>query len=71
MTIKAITFDFWSTLYKGGNVDQNQRLLDLKQAVERGSGASFDLSQVKAAVIGARDMWRQTWSIVPFPPTNG
>jgi putative hydrolase of the HAD superfamily len=61
LTIKAITFDFWSTLYKGGNVDQNQRLLDLQQAVERGSGASFDLSQIKAAVIGARNMWRQTW----------
>ena len=61
MTIKAITFDFWATLYKSKTVDYAQRLLELKEEIEQGSGTAYELEQVKAAVRAARDTWRQTW----------
>ncbi|MEW5956498.1 MAG: HAD family hydrolase [Chloroflexota bacterium] len=61
MTIKAITFDFWSTLYRSAPVDYAQRLRHLQQAVEQGSGATFEPEQFKAAVTVARDAWTQIW----------
>lgn len=61
MTIKAITFDFWSTLYKSKTVDFTKRLLKLKEAVEARSRTTFDLEQFKAAVKVARETWDQTW----------
>ncbi len=61
MPIQAITFDFWSTLYRGQTVDYTQRLLTLKESVERGSGTTFSLEQFKAAVEIARQTWSRTW----------
>ncbi|MBN1218967.1 MAG: HAD family hydrolase [Anaerolineae bacterium] len=59
--IKAITFDFWSTLYQSKTVDYNQRLLQLKHAVEQHSGNTFDLEQFQAAMRVARETWSRTW----------
>lgn len=61
MTIQAITYDFWSTLYRSQTIDYSQRLLRLKERVEQGSGTTFDLEQFKEAVAVARHTWSQTW----------
>lgn len=62
MPIKAITFDFWSTLYKSKTVDYAKRLLQLKESVERGSGATLTPEQFEAAVRIARETWSRTWA---------
>ena len=61
MTIKAITFDFWATLYKPKTVDYNKRLLLLKETVEVHSESIFELEQFKNAVKVARETWSKTW----------
>ncbi|MCG3211123.1 MAG: Phosphoglycolate phosphatase [Anaerolineae bacterium] len=63
MSINAITFDFWQTLYKNRPVDHSARLYQLKADIERGSGQSFTVEQIKAAVGVARDTWSRTWAI--------
>jgi putative hydrolase of the HAD superfamily len=62
LTIKAITFDFWATLYKPKTIDYTQRLLQLKESVEQHSGNSFDLVQFQAAVKVARKTWSRIWT---------
>ncbi len=61
MTIKAITFDFWSTLYTSKTTDYTERLRLLKTEVEEGSGVDFEQDQFEAAVKAAREIWRRTW----------
>jgi putative hydrolase of the HAD superfamily len=61
LPIKAITFDFWSTLYKTVTSNHLQRLQGLKDSVEQSSGATFEFDQFKAAVIATRNTWRQIW----------
>ncbi len=61
LTIKAITFDFWATLYKSKTVDYNKRLLALKELVEQYSGATFSVEQFGAAMKLARRTWGETW----------
>lgn len=61
MSITAITFDFWSTLYQSQAVDYNQRLLELREAIEQRRGGTFDLEQLRGAVRVARQRWRQIW----------
>jgi HAD superfamily hydrolase (TIGR01549 family) len=61
LTIKAITFDFWSTLYQSKTIDYTERLFLLKEAVEQRSGDTFGLDQFQAAVGVARETWKQTW----------
>jgi putative hydrolase of the HAD superfamily len=61
LTIKAITFDFWSTLYQSKTIDYTKRLFQLKEVVEQHSGDTFDLEQFQAAVGVARETWKQTW----------
>ncbi|MBN1995483.1 MAG: HAD family hydrolase [Anaerolineae bacterium] len=61
MTIKAITFDFWATLYQPKTVNYNQRLYQLKEAIEAYSGETFDLAQFQAAVQTARTTWSRAW----------
>jgi FMN phosphatase YigB (HAD superfamily) len=63
LSIKAITFDFWSTLYKAKTVDYSERIARLKEKVERRSGLSFEMSQFEAAVQTARDTWSRTWTV--------
>jgi HAD superfamily hydrolase (TIGR01549 family) len=61
LTVKAITFDFWSTLYQNKVIDYTKRLLELKEAVEECCGAGFSREQFEAAVKVARQTWGQTW----------
>lgn len=61
MPVKAITFDFWSTLYRSATVDYSKRLLELKRNVEQRSGTEFDSDQFREAVKLARQTWTQTW----------
>ncbi|MDX1520827.1 MAG: HAD family hydrolase, partial [Anaerolineae bacterium] len=61
MTIKAITFDFWATLYRPRSIDLEARLLDLKNSLEGFSGTTFSLEQVKLAADTARETWSETW----------
>lgn len=63
MPIKAITFDFWSTLYKSKTVDYAKRLLKLRESVEQSSGGNFAPEQFEAAVKVARETWSRTWSV--------
>lgn len=62
MPIKAITFDFWSTLYKSKATDYTKRLLHLKEVIEQGNGSSVALDQLEAAVQLARQTWSRTWT---------
>ena len=62
MTIKAITFDFWATLYKPRQVDPDQRLLKFKNTLELRSGQVIDLPQIKQAINLAREAWSLTWT---------
>jgi putative hydrolase of the HAD superfamily len=61
LTIKAITFDFWATLYQSKTIDYTKRLFRLKEAVEQYSGDTFEPEQFQAAVSVARETWGQTW----------
>ncbi len=61
MPIKAITFDFWATLYKPKTVDYTQRLLRMKEIVERGTGINYATEEFQLAVKLARDTWSRTW----------
>lgn len=62
MPIKAITFDFWSTLYQSQTVDYAKRLQYLREAIERGSGAPLIQEQFEAALKVARMTWSRTWA---------
>ncbi|MCB0209490.1 MAG: hypothetical protein KDJ52_09180, partial [Anaerolineae bacterium] len=59
--IKAITFDFWQTLYQGQKIDYAERLRRLKEKVEQGYGTTFSLEQFQNAVYVARDEWSRAW----------
>lgn len=59
--IKAITFDFWQTLYQGQKIDYDERLRRLKFNVEQGNGITFTMEQFQAAVYVARDEWSRAW----------
>lgn len=59
--IKAITFDFWQTLYKSREIDYDERLRRLKSNVERGNGTTFPMEQFQTAVYVARDEWTRAW----------
>jgi len=61
LTIKAITFDFWATLYKPKTVDYNKRLLRLKETVETHSKSAFELKHFKNAIKIARETWSKNW----------
>lgn len=60
MTIKAITFDFWQTLYESKPIDYTERIRRLKVDVER-NGTVFEQFHFEAAVKVARDTWNRTW----------
>lgn len=62
MTITAITFDFWQTLYKNRPVDLNTRMRQMQADLNRSSGQNFNLDAVKAAARVARDTWNETWA---------
>jgi len=61
MTIKAITFDFWQTLYKSKTVDYTGRQQQLKAEVEAACGHPIDPSRFEAAIKVARDTWSRAW----------
>lgn len=62
MTIKAITFDFWSTLYKARSPDYIvERLQDLKKSLDRYNGYELTADQFQAAADAANRIWVQTW----------
>jgi putative hydrolase of the HAD superfamily len=61
MTIKAITFDFWQTLYENSAIDYNQRIGYLKSEIERAAGLSFAQAKFEAGVKVARDAWNRAW----------
>lgn len=63
MTITAITFDFWQTLYKNRPVDLNTRMRQMQADLNRSSGQTFSLDAIKAAVRVARDTWSDTWAL--------
>lgn len=61
MTIKAITFDFWQTLYQNRPVDWSERALRLKADVEQASGRPLEQAKFEVAVKVARDTWNRIW----------
>ncbi len=61
MSIKAITFDFWATLYTSNPVDRHRRLRELQQMVEQRAGVSLTMEAVQAAVRVARKTWTRVW----------
>lgn len=63
MTIKAVTFDFWQTLYTHTEeIDYSERIHELQRKVEKISGLDFAMDQFKMAVDHARDRWDTTWT---------
>ena len=61
MTIKAITFDFWQTLYHSTGVDYNERARQLKLKIEQAAGTGIEQQKFDLAVKIARDTWNRTW----------
>ena len=61
MTIKAITFDFWSTLYKPKNMSHTERQQHLRDSIEQASQAYFTLERIQEAVDVAREHWNRAW----------
>jgi len=59
--IKAITFDFWSTLYTNKKEDYTRRILELKSLMEQGSGETFPLESFKGAIKATRSTWNRVW----------
>jgi putative hydrolase of the HAD superfamily len=59
--IKAITFDFWATLYKTKTIDYTQRLHQIKAAIEQKSSARYTVEEFQMAFNLARDTWGRTW----------
>jgi putative hydrolase of the HAD superfamily len=61
LTISAITFDFWQTLYRNRPVDADSRLRQMQSDLLAVSGHSFAVPDIKAAVNVARKAWSTTW----------
>ena len=61
MTITAITFDFWQTLYRNAPFDKDLRQKEMQAALAEGSGVEFSLEQIHAAIRVARHTWNKTW----------
>ena len=61
MPIKAITFDFWSTLYKPRAIDYSQRLQKLKTTIEQYHPNTLELDHFESAVAVARNGWNRGW----------
>ncbi len=61
MTIQAITFDFWQTLYKSRAVDYRERTRRLQADLEQAGGKRLTYDQVRTAVKKARNVWSHTW----------
>ena len=61
MTIKAITFDFWQTLYSNKVIDYSKRLRQLKGEFEQVNGFAFELGHFEDAVKAARHAWNRSW----------
>ncbi len=59
--IKAITFDFWSTLYTNKTEDYAKRILELKHLMEQASGKTFLLENFKEALKITRATWNSVW----------
>ena len=59
--IKAITFDFWQTLYENSAIDYSQRIHYLKTELEQAGGVTFEQTKFEAGVKIARDTWNRTW----------
>jgi FMN phosphatase YigB (HAD superfamily) len=59
--IKAITFDFWSTLYKSKPINMEERLRFLKEEIETKSKLALTMEMVQSAVDIAREAWNQAW----------
>lgn len=62
MTVTAVTFDFWQTLYRNRPIDVDARLRQMQTDLAQSSGQTFSLDEIKAAVKVARQTWRKTWS---------
>lgn len=58
--IKAITFDFWSTLYRGRGNHIN-RLHNLQKRIEQASGNPIILEALEAAIEVSKTMWQEAW----------
>jgi putative hydrolase of the HAD superfamily len=58
--IKAITFDFWSTLYQIQPTPLDTRLQFLKTSIEQ-HGITVDLAALMQATTTARDAWNLAW----------
>ena len=59
--IKAITFDFWSTLYISRPVDMAERRRFLQRAIEIRNGHQVAEVALAEAVDVARDAWNRAW----------
>ncbi len=62
MTVTAVTFDFWQTLYRNRPIDVEARLHQMQTDLMQSSGQTFSLDEIKAAVKVARRTWRKTWT---------
>jgi len=59
--IKAITFDFWSTLYTNKTEDYAKRIVELKRLMEQAGGETFLPESFKEALKTTRAIWNKVW----------
>lgn len=59
--IKAITFDFWYTLYKSQPINMEERLRFLKEEIETKSNLALTMEMVQSVVDIAREAWNRAW----------
>ncbi len=61
MVIKAITFDFWFTLYQSKPVKMDERLRFLKRSIEAGSDTHLEMAAMQEAFDVGREAWDRAW----------
>ncbi|MDM8520340.1 HAD family hydrolase [Anaerolineales bacterium HSG6] len=60
-SLKAITFDFWSTLYRGQPTNRHKRAQKLKAEIEQYSQQNIAFDDFEQATQTAKTIWGQIW----------
>jgi putative hydrolase of the HAD superfamily len=60
-TIKAITFDFWETLYHRKIKNTTTRMDIIRAALTRAGRGEFSDDQIMTGILAARESWSRSW----------
>lgn len=59
--LKAITFDFWSTLYRGNAINGGNRIRRIKQSLEADRGTTLEATRFEQLVSETKQVWQHYW----------